>query len=218
MSRGGKETSIPCACPTSPWVCQQCLGPSSPKTYSTDWDGPTPSSTLHQSNYSRDPGTVTTLLEQLELPPLSTRRKIARITLLHKAIHEKVAISIPSYIIKPTRTSRFHHPKRYIQIRPKKDVYKYSFFPRTIRDWNQLSDELLDIESIEEFKSRLTKLYYGDWTTWTKDDDFILILITCKYAHFWDFTVYTKCLSCWRTSQILEWWVNDLFQVNTIDR
>jgi hypothetical protein len=41
------------------------------------------------SNYSRDPGIVTTLLEQLELQPLSTRRKIARITLLHKAIHEK---------------------------------------------------------------------------------------------------------------------------------
>ena len=114
-----------------------------------------------KSNYSRDPCTVTTLLEQLELPPLSTRRKIARITRLHKAIHEKVAIPIPSYINKPTRTSRFHHPKRYIQIRPKKDVYKYSFFPRTIRDWNQLSDELLDIESSEEFKSRLTKLYYG---------------------------------------------------------
>jgi hypothetical protein len=53
----------------------------------------------------------------------ATRRKIARITLLHKAFHEKVAIPIPSYIIKPTRTSRFHHPKRYIHIRPKKDVY-----------------------------------------------------------------------------------------------
>jgi len=23
-----------------------------------------------------------------------------------------------------------------------------------------------------------------------QDDDFILILITCKYAHFWDFTIY----------------------------
>ena len=145
-----------------------------------------------KSNYSRDPGTVTTLLEQLELPPLSTRRKIARFTLLHKAIHENVAIPIPSYIIKPTRTSRFHHPKRYIQIRPQKDVYKYSFFPRTIRYWNHLSDELLDIESSEEFKSRLTKLYYGGWTTSTKDDDFILILITCKYTRFWDFPVYTN--------------------------
>jgi hypothetical protein len=30
-----------------------------------------------KSNYSRDPGTVTTFLEQLELQPLSTRRKIA---------------------------------------------------------------------------------------------------------------------------------------------
>jgi hypothetical protein len=51
-----------------------------------------PAARFIKSNYSRDPGTVTTLLEQLELPPLSTRRKIARITLLHKAIHEKVAI------------------------------------------------------------------------------------------------------------------------------
>jgi hypothetical protein len=47
MSRGGKETSIPCACPTSPWACQQRVGPSSPRTYSTDWDGPTPSSTVY---------------------------------------------------------------------------------------------------------------------------------------------------------------------------
>jgi hypothetical protein len=65
------------------------------------------------------------------------------------------------FIIKPTRTTRFHHPKRYIQIRPKKDVYKYSFLPR-YRDWNQLSVELLDIESSEEFKSRLTKLFYRE--------------------------------------------------------
>ena len=144
--------------------------------YSTDWDGPTPSSTLYQKQLLKRPWYSDNITEQLELPPLSTRRKIARITLLHKAIHEKVAIPIPSYIIKPTRTSRFHHPKRYIQIRPKKDVYKYSFFPRTIRDWNLLSDELLDIESSE---SRLTKLYYGGWITWTKD--FILILVTCKY-------------------------------------
>jgi hypothetical protein len=50
--------------------------------------------------------------------------------------------------------------KRKVCLFPKKDVYKYSFFPRTIRDWNQLSDELSDIESSEEFKSRLTKLYY----------------------------------------------------------
>jgi hypothetical protein len=40
---------------------------------------------------------------------VSTRRKIACITLLHKAIHEKVAIPIPSYIIKPTRTSRLQN-------------------------------------------------------------------------------------------------------------
>ncbi|CAG2244297.1 unnamed protein product [Mytilus edulis] len=107
-----------------------------------------------------EPGTVTTLLEELNLTPLEIRRKVARITLFHKAIHERVAIPIPTHIIKPRRTSRLHQPntKRYVQIRPNKDIYKYSFFPRTIRDWNKLPDELLEIESSEEFKTKLTKL------------------------------------------------------------
>jgi hypothetical protein len=33
--------------------------------------------------------------------------------------------------------------------------------PPLDRDCNQLSDELINIESSEEFKNRLTKLYYG---------------------------------------------------------
>ena len=123
------------------------------------------------------------------------RRKITRITLLHKAIHQRVAMPIPSLNQRERRDSIIRRDT-YKSDR-KKDVYKYSFFPRTIRDWNQLSDALLDIESSEEFKSRLTNLYYGGWTTWTQDDDFILILITCKYAHFWDLTVYIHLLSCW---------------------
>ncbi|CAC5421439.1 unnamed protein product [Mytilus coruscus] len=115
---------------------------------------------IGKNNYSREPGTVTTLLKEFKLTPLETRRKIARITLFHKAIHEKVAIPTPSHILKPRKTSRLHQPntKRYVQIRPNKDIYKYSFFPMTIRDWNKLPDELLEIESSEEFKTKLTKL------------------------------------------------------------
>ena len=112
-------------------------------------------------NYSRDPGTVTTILQHLELTPLATRRKIARLTLLHKTISNKVAINIPDYILQQSRRSRNYHPKKFIQPRPKKDVYKYSFFPRTIREWNSLPEELIQIESSEEFKSRLTKLFDG---------------------------------------------------------
>jgi hypothetical protein len=45
------------------------------------------------------------------------------------------------------------------------------------------------------------------------DDDFILSLITCKYkcTHTVGTLLYILIiLPCWRTSQILEWWVNDL--------
>ena len=83
-----------------------------------------------KSNYSRDPGTVTTLLlEQLELPPLSTRRKIACITLLHKAIHEKVAIPIPSYIIKPTRASEIPSSEEIHTNQTEKRCLQIQFLP-----------------------------------------------------------------------------------------
>ena len=92
--------------------------------------------------------------EQLELPPLSTRRKIARITLLHKAIHEKVAIPLNQRELRDSIIRRDTYKS------DRKKMFTNSFFSRYM-DWNQLSDELLDIQSSKEFKCRLTKLYYG---------------------------------------------------------
>ena len=36
------------------------------------------------------------------------------------------------------------------------NVYKYSFFPRTILDWNNLQPNILDIASIESFKAAIS--------------------------------------------------------------
>ena len=37
-----------------------------------------------------------------------------------------------------------------------RDVYKYSFFPRTIRDWNSLLEQVKGVNSIDGFKEQLT--------------------------------------------------------------
>jgi hypothetical protein len=53
--------------------------------------------------YSRQPGTVTTLMEELNLPTLQERRKSSRLLLFHNVIHQKVAIPIPDYLKQPSR-------------------------------------------------------------------------------------------------------------------
>ena len=106
--------------------------------------------------YSREPGSVTKLMKDLELPTLQTRRKIKRLCLFHKAHHQKIAINIPPYVEKKTTTTRQYHPKRYRNMRTNSDTYKFSFFPRTIRKWNDLPPKLLDTDDPEAFKTSLT--------------------------------------------------------------
>ena len=51
------------------------------------------------SNYTREPGTVTTILQNLGWQTLENRRKMARLTLLYKSIN-------PPYLTKPTTRTR----------------------------------------------------------------------------------------------------------------
>ena len=53
-------------------------------------------------NYSRQPGTVTALLMELNIPSLESRRHIQRLTVIHKAIHGKIAVNVPHYFT-PTK-------------------------------------------------------------------------------------------------------------------
>ena len=54
--------------------------------------------------YSRDHGIVTSILQELELQALQERRKTSRLLVFHKITHQKVAIPLPPYLQKPTRT------------------------------------------------------------------------------------------------------------------
>jgi hypothetical protein len=39
------------------------------------------------------------------------------------------------------------------KIRAKKDTYQHSFFPRSIREWNQVPSSVVDAGSLEDFGS-----------------------------------------------------------------
>jgi hypothetical protein len=105
--------------------------------------------------YSRDPGIVTSILQELELQALQKRCKTSCLLVFHKIIHQKVAIPLPPYLQKPTRTTQQYHPRRFLRIGSTGDQQKHSFFVRIIKDWNDLPPGILGIDDYEAFKTSL---------------------------------------------------------------
>jgi hypothetical protein len=73
---------------------------------------------------------------QLGWEPLQVRRVKIRLLLLFKTQHNLVAIPAEAYLLPSDSRTRGQNTFRIPSTR--KDVYQNSFFPRSIRDWNNL--------------------------------------------------------------------------------
>ena len=109
--------------------------------------------------YKYEPGTVTNLLKELNWPSLEMRRKIARLIIFYKIVNGLISIELPPYIQKPTRVTRSYHPKRFINMSSSSNTYKFSFYTRTIKDWNLLPDYVIEMPTLSAFKSALLKFH-----------------------------------------------------------
>ena len=92
-------------------------------------------------NYSYETGSMTGILEQLKWESLKKRRKDNRLILLYKGL-KGIKASIPPSddLIPKTRRCRNQHSMAFQTLIGHINVYKGSFFPKTIRDWNALPD------------------------------------------------------------------------------
>ena len=81
---------------------------------------------------------VTTMLTDLRRNTLQERRMQSKSVMLYRIVHNLVEITAMPFLI-PLRTSRGHSMKFFI---PQSTVnsHLYSFFPSTIRMWNQLPE------------------------------------------------------------------------------
>ena len=73
---------------------------------------------------------------------LKKRRKDNRLILLYKGLKGKASVPTDDLIPK-TRRCRNQHSMAFQTPIANTDVYKGSFFPQTIRDWNALPDSLI---------------------------------------------------------------------------
>ena len=91
------------------------------------------------------------MLTYHEWPSLRDRRTITRLTLLFKILRRLIVIPdrcIPPSV--PVSYTRSNHSLKLFHLPTRIDVYKYSFLPRTIIQWNQLP-----ISDIDNFKNNL---------------------------------------------------------------
>ena len=99
-------------------------------------------------------GCVSEMIRKLNLEPLNIRRTNKRLTIFHKAINGHLALPI-GHLQPVLRRTRHLNSKAYNTIHTSKDCYKYSFFPRTIKDWNSLPDKIATIKEPHKFKFAL---------------------------------------------------------------
>ena len=109
-------------------------------------------------NYDYETGSMTGILGQLKWESLKKRRKDNRLILLYKGLKGKAKIPTDDLIPK-TRHGRNQHSLAFQIPSASKDVYMYSFFPQTIRDWNNLPDSLISSSELsDDSVSKFTSL------------------------------------------------------------
>ena len=97
---------------------------------------------LVTGNYVFETGSMTGILGQLKWESLKKRRKHSRLILLYKGLKGKARIPTDDLIPK-NRRCRNQHSLAFQIPSASKEAYKSSFFPQTIRDWNDLPDSQL---------------------------------------------------------------------------
>ena len=102
-------------------------------------------------NRYHNTSSVTDMLEDLDWPTLQVRRLRTRLIMFYKIIHFPVAIYPSDFLFHSDTRKRPSNPDCYKHIQTSKDAYKYSFYPRTIIQWNQLPSSVVTARRVEIF-------------------------------------------------------------------
>ena len=97
---------------------------------------------------------VTAMIKDLEWDSLASRRKRVRLCIMYKITHNITHVIKDKYL-RPTRETRTRgtHEFKYCIEFPSNGIYKFSYFRRTIREWNSLPSEIVSAEPLNSFKN-----------------------------------------------------------------
>ncbi len=120
-------------------ICLSCMGPSLHQGCEKAGSHTKESSSIHHWKQRKDGGNYHTYLGMAPLAFPHKSRECRRLNILLKALTGKIALPVPDHVIVQQQTTRNHQGKHIIPISTSTDIYKYSFWPRTIKDWNAIT-------------------------------------------------------------------------------
>ena len=93
---------------------------------------------------------MTSILEQLKWETLKKKKKDRRLIMLYKGLKGAARI-LTNDLVTSIRNTRNHHSLAFQTPLAGTDIYKSSFFPQTITDWNSLTDSLVSASECAEY-------------------------------------------------------------------
>ena len=106
-------------------------------------------------NYNIEDNYVTKKRQEIGLPSLEERRKHSRLIMMYKVVNHHTAIPLPDYIRQRARVTRNQQQHRIQRLSLTSNSYKFSFFPRTLKDWDDLPRHIIELAILEQFKEAI---------------------------------------------------------------
>ena len=101
------------------------------------------------SDYSRESSvTSISLLSSLKWPTLQQRRLLSRLLFFYKIFKQQIPVTSHHIICQCNITPDRYHRDHFIVPQSNTNSHKYSFYPRTIRDWNNLPISLIEARDV----------------------------------------------------------------------
>ena len=97
---------------------------------------------------------ISNIIRGLGWESLERRRLNSRLVLLHK-VHNKL-VEVPSSYMPTLREPQPQrgHQRQFTRYQPSVDVFKSSFLPRTIADWNLLDENTVAAPSLDDIQNQ----------------------------------------------------------------
>jgi len=98
---------------------------------------------------------VTKMIAELGWETLESRRQKSRLIMMYKIVKGHVGINKDDHLTPVTEQRTRKNNTNFKPIHGRLNVYKYSYFPRTILEWNKLDNYAAERPTTEAFKEYL---------------------------------------------------------------
>ena len=109
----------------------------------------------------RPTSSATEMVKELNFENLRTRRTVDKTTMLYKIVHGLVDITAPPGVLTKTQRTTRGNDMKFLYPSSNTDVYRHSFFPSTIRLWNSLPPDAVNVTTVPAFKTRIEGWFHS---------------------------------------------------------